>query len=158
MYNAQASPQERKPLLPVVFHVLSVPVLQQEYSHPWLRSPDPTLDLGLWTSNMKLETGAPTTVGHLKPRLQPSTDLSKCSSTLPNPSSNLPNRSSRAQLEPLKTQPNRTTISRQTTYEFDAEKTASDLSTYHPLPISLTGSTRRPFGRSMTLQNPFSST
>jgi hypothetical protein len=67
----------------------------------------------------------------------------KRSSTAPNRSSNLPNRSRTTQLERLKKQPNRTTISRQTTYEFDAEKYASNLSAYQPRPTAVNAS--KPF-------------
>ena len=46
--------RERKPHLPVVIRVSSVPVFRREYSHPWLRFPD--TDLEAWTLDVKPKT------------------------------------------------------------------------------------------------------
>jgi hypothetical protein len=54
---------------------------------------------------MKLETEAPTIVGHLKPQSQCSSPRPKPSSALPNRSSHAPKRSSRAQLERIPISP-----------------------------------------------------
>jgi len=56
----------------------------------------------------------------------------KCSSAAPNCSSDRPNCSRCAQLEPFPGEPIFTTISRQTTYKSDAEKSASHLSLSPP--------------------------
>ena len=59
---------------------------------------------------------------------KPSSHFPNRSSDLPKCSSNFPKCSRSAQLEPFPGEPIFTTISRQTTYNFAAEKTASDLS------------------------------
>jgi hypothetical protein len=104
--------------------------------------PSPTLDLGPRTSNMKLETGAPTKVGHLKPCADHSSTAPKRSSTLPNRSSNRPKPSRTAQLEPFPDDPIFTTLSRQTTCNSAREKSASDLSASQSLPPTLPVGTR----------------